>query len=181
MQKNVPSDYRCRGRDPFDCGRPQRMLLALADRQWQCQWHPRGVKLTCIARPQPYPRATARVHPYHTRTRLPSHRRIVGAYPCGRPIGVKLSSHNSTPGRPQGSHPLILTTPALTKTTKRALARTCLCKGGCGVKRSGDPCGRPGVELWLLNLTPIGRDKSGPYGHSAQKSYAHLLHNARIN
>ena len=62
-----------------------------------------------------------------------------------RPIGIQLSGHNPTSGRPQGSHPLILTTPALTKTTKRALADPYLCKGGGRVVRSGDPCGRPGV------------------------------------
>src|SRR5438876_3865048 len=55
---------------------------------------------------------------------------------------MKLSDHDPTPGRPQGSHPLILTTPALTKTTRRALADQCLCKGGGRVVRSGDPCGR---------------------------------------
>src|SRR5713226_3312450 len=79
-----------------------------------------------------------------------------------RPIHIKLSGHNPTPGRPQGSHPLIHPTPALTKTPNRALAITCLCKGGGRVVRSGDPCGRPGVGLWPLNLMCMGRDKSAP-------------------
>src|SRR6266480_3217029 len=67
-----------------------------------------------------------------------------------------------TPGRPQGSHPLILTAPALTKTRHSQLSLRSLCKGGGGVERSGDPCGRPGVGLWQLNLTPIARGKPTP-------------------
>ena len=83
-------------------------------------------------------------------------------------------------GRPQGSHPLILTAPALTKTRNSQLSLRSLCKGWCGVERRGDPSpfvltecealdaraslarrvgasGRPGVGLWRLNLTLIGR------------------------
>src|SRR5437016_9171917 len=42
------------------------------------------------------------------------------------------------------------------KDTEQLILLRSLCKGGCGVVRSGDPCGRPGVGLWLLSLTPIG-------------------------
>src|SRR6266581_1923622 len=44
-----------------------------------------GVKLTCIARPQPHLRATARVRPYYTTVAWQARSCIVGAYPCGRP------------------------------------------------------------------------------------------------
>jgi hypothetical protein len=76
------------------------------------------------------------------------------------PIGVKLAccvGGNAAPqcptrGRPQGSHPLILTSPALTKKRNSQFPLRRLCKGGCGAE--WDPCGRPGLRL--LNLTPIG-------------------------
>src|SRR5713101_6611953 len=64
---------------------------------------------------------------------------------CVAPIHIKLIGHNPTPGRPQGSHPLIHPTPALTKTRTSQCPLRCLCKGGGRVVRSGDPCGRPGV------------------------------------
>src|SRR5713101_3823805 len=63
----------------------------------------------------------------------------------GPSIGINPSSHNPTSGRPQGSHPLILTAPALTKTRNRQFPLRSLCKGGGGLERRGDPCGRPEV------------------------------------
>ena len=48
------------------------------------------------------------------------------------------------PGRPQGSHPFILTALALTKTRNSYFPFRSLCMGGGGVVRSGDP--RGGVE-----------------------------------
>ena len=46
-----------------------------------------------------------------------------------------------------------------------------LCKGGSGVVRSGDPCGRPGVGLWLLSLTPLRRDLPRPVGMTLVRAY----------
>src|SRR5437588_1278499 len=46
---------------------------------------------------------TARVRPYHTRMSCPSSC-IVGAYPCGRPIGINLSwEARHRAGRPVGA------------------------------------------------------------------------------
>ncbi len=49
-----------------------------------------------------------------------------------------------------------LGTPTLPKTRNSQFPLRRLCKGGGGVERSGDPCGRPGEGLWPLHLTPIG-------------------------
>src|SRR5229473_6398831 len=79
-------------------------------------------------------------------------------------VSMLSEGKHPTPGRPQGSHPLILTTPALTKTRPIQFPLRCLCKGGSGVVRCGDPCGRPGVGLWPLNFMSMGHDKSPPTG-----------------
>ena len=68
------------------------------------------------------------------------------------------------PGRPQGSHPLILTAHALTKTRRSSSPRR-LCKGGSGVVWSRDPCGRSGVgrlPATYVYLTLIGLGLSLP-------------------
>src|SRR5436190_22460931 len=70
-------------------------------------------------------------------------------------INVLLEEERPTPGRPPGSHSLILTTPAHTKTRICHCPLRGLCKGEGRVVRSGDPCGRPGVGLWQLNFMPI--------------------------
>src|SRR5437899_999649 len=66
-------------------------------------------------------------------------------------VNVLLEEERPSQGRPQGSHPLILTTPAHTKTRIGHCPLRSLCKGGGRVVRSGDPCGRPGVGLWPVN------------------------------
>src|SRR6266513_6039300 len=57
-------------------------------------------------------------------------------------VNVLLEEERPSQGRPQGSHPLILTTPAHTKTRIGHCPLRSLCKGGCRVVRSGDPCGQ---------------------------------------
>jgi hypothetical protein len=67
-------------------------------------------------------------------------------------------------GRPQGSHPRINTTPALTKIRRYSSTPRSLCKGGGCVERSGDPCGRPrgGVGSYCHALhAPSPRSPSG--------------------
>src|SRR5213592_1728231 len=56
-------------------------------------------------------------------------------------VNVLLEEERPSQGRPQGSHPLILTTPAHTKTRIGHCPLRSLCMGGCRVVRSGDPCG----------------------------------------
>src|SRR5437764_12133077 len=57
-------------------------------------------------------------------------------------VNVLLEEERPSQGRPQGSHPLILTTPAHTKTRIGHCPLRSLCKGGGRVVRSGDPCGQ---------------------------------------
>jgi hypothetical protein len=87
--------------------------------------------------------------------RTQARRKEKGPIPSCSPPAPLQSAYTPTPGRPQGSHPLILTAPALTKTPKKTLAVRFLCKGGGRVVRSGDPCGRPGVGRFpsLCTLT----------------------------
>ncbi len=59
-------------------------------------------------------------------------------------------------------HPTPRATARPYKDTEQLILLRRLCKGGSGVVRSGDPCGRPGVGLWLLSLTPIARGKPTP-------------------
>src|SRR5437763_1094143 len=75
------------------------------------------------------------------------------------PIGVKLSNHYPTPGRPQGSQPSSSPLPPLQRPVAAFHPSRRLCKGGSGVVRSGDPCGRPGEgrrPATYVNLTLIG-------------------------
>src|SRR6266571_3644898 len=58
-------------------------------------------------------------------------------------------------GRPQGSQPRINPTPALTKIRRYSSTPRSLCKGGSGVERSGDPCGRPGEGLGLATIASL--------------------------
>src|SRR5205809_1664988 len=67
-------------------------------------------------------------------------------------VKVLLVEGRPTLGRPQGSHPLILTTLAHTKTRICHCPLCGLCMGGGRVVRSGDPGGRPRVGLWPLNV-----------------------------
>ena len=96
------------------------------------RWYLQRMPNWCqVKLPQPRPRATARVpspHPHRPRPykdfagecekycKPASEGTCARARARGCPIGVKLSCHSPTPGRPQGSHPLILTAHALTKT-----------------------------------------------------------------
>src|SRR5437660_11374431 len=59
-----------------------------------------------------------------------------------------LEEERPTPGRPQGSHPLTLTPPALTKIRGSDESHRIFVRAGVGLTRGGDPCGRPGVGVW---------------------------------
>ena len=67
-----------------------------------------------------------------------------------RPIGVKLSSHNTSKvtARVLSPHPHC---PPY-RDTEQPIPFSYLCKGGSDVERCGDPCGRPGGGVgWPLS------------------------------
>jgi len=69
-----------------------------------------------------------------------------------------LEEERPTSGRPQGSHPLTLTTPALTKIRGSDESHRIFVRAGGGLTRGGDPCGRPEVGfLGQMPLEALGR------------------------
>src|SRR5713226_3312449 len=79
-----------------------------------------------------------------------------------RPIHIKLSGHNPTPGRPQGSPLRTTLPPPLQRHVIANALFGVFVRAGVGWMSGWDPCGRPGVGLWPLNLMCMGRDKSAP-------------------
>jgi hypothetical protein len=64
-----------------------------------------------------------------------------------RGLGVKLNNHSPTPtpGRRKRPPTHLPPLPPLQRPVAALHPSRRLCKGGSGVVRSGDPCGRPGV------------------------------------
>ena len=95
---------------------------------------------------------------------------VVWAFMVAR-MGIKLSGHNPTPGRPQGS-PLRTTRPPPLQRYGSANARFVVFVRAGVVRMSGwDPCGRPGVGLWPLNFMCMwALHRPRPYGSSSRAS-----------
>ena len=114
-------------------------------RKWN-SWNGRGFKallgdkLMCITEQQPRPRATARVRPIGVK--LSSYNRTPG-----RPQGFAqlASSHNPAPGRPQGSPHHTTPHPPLQRNETANSRFVVFVRAGAVRMRGWDPCGRPGA------------------------------------
>ena len=126
------------------------------------QPHPIGVKLVRCVGEVRSPRATARVpspHPHSTRPykTLLANDTLSEKWVMYRSESLQseLVSSRDVVSKTPISPICFIRQQSLTKKRNSQFPFRNLCKGGCGVERSGDPCGRPGAGLWLLNLMPV--------------------------